>query len=57
MWKKKILHFGLPGYVYFDNDALGWAVPNALRLKALLGQKIKPLSEEAEALLRQRPLD
>ena len=57
MWKEKLLHFGLPGYVYFDNDALGWAVPNALRLKALLGQKIKPLSEEAEALLRQRPLD
>lgn len=57
MWKEKILHFGLPGYVYFDNDALGWAVPNALHLKALLGQKIKPLSEEAKALLKQRPLD
>ncbi len=56
-WAAKLKTWGLPGYVYFDNDALGWAVPNALRLKALLGQEAKPLPEEAVALLKGRPLD
>ncbi len=56
-WATKLKTWGLPGYVYFDNDALGWAVPNALRLKALLGQEAKPLTEEAAALLKGRPLD
>ncbi len=57
IWKEKLLGFGLPGYVYFDNDALGWAVPNALLLKNLLGQEAKPLPEDAKALLKGRPLD
>ncbi len=56
-WAEKLKAWKLPGYVYFDNDALGWAVPNALRLKALLGQKTKPLSENAEVLLKARPFD
>ncbi len=56
-WAERLRTWGLPGYVYFDNDALGWAVPNALRLKELLGQETKPLPEEAWAILRSRPLD
>ncbi len=56
-WAQKILSFKRPAYVYFDNDALGWAVPNALRLKELLGLPAKPLPEEALAILKTRPLD
>ncbi len=57
LWADRIRSWGLPGYVYFDNDALGWAVPNALRLKELLGQESKALGEEAMAILKSRPLD
>ena len=56
-WAEKIKGFGRPAYVYFDNDALGWAVPNALRLKELLGQSARPLPEEAWKILKTRPLD
>ncbi len=43
IWAQKILRWQRPAYVYFDNDALGWAPLNALELKQLLGQKTKPL--------------
>ncbi len=56
-WAQKIVSFNRPTYVYFDNDSLGWAVPNALRLKELLGQPAKPLPQEALAILKDRPLD
>ncbi len=56
-WAEKIKSFRRPTYVYFDNDSLGWAVPNALRLKELLGQEAKPLPEEAWAILKARPMD
>ncbi len=56
-WAEKLRKWNQPGYVYFDNDALGWAVPNALRLKELLGQHPPPLPEEAHAILSGRPLD
>ena len=36
-WKKKIHRWGLETYVYFDNDASGYAPKNALRLKAIMG--------------------
>jgi uncharacterized protein YecE (DUF72 family) len=35
-WADKLRAWGLPGYVYFDNDAQGWAPINALHLKSLL---------------------
>ena len=57
-WAEKIRDFGLKRvYVYFDNDSLGWAPENALRLKALLGLPTRPLPEEAQAELARRPLD
>ncbi|AEH45862.1 protein of unknown function DUF72 [Thermodesulfatator indicus DSM 15286] len=56
-WAEKLKAWGKPGYIYFDNDSLGWAVPNALRLKELLGQPAKKLPEEALAILKTRPLD
>lgn len=56
-WAEKLKEWNLPAYVYFDNDSLGWAVPNALRLKELLGQKAKPLPKEAWEILRTRPLE
>ncbi len=56
-WAEKIRRYQRPAYVYFDNDSLGWAVPNALRLKELLGLPAKPLPEEAWAILKTRPLD
>lgn len=36
-WKKKIHHWGLETYVYFDNDASGYAPKNALSLKEIMG--------------------
>ncbi len=56
-WAQKIKKWAKPTYVYFDNDALGWAVPNALRLKELLGQPVKGLPLEARELLKKRPRD
>jgi len=57
LWAEKISHFARPTYVYFDNDSLGWAVPNALRLKELLGLPARSLPEEALLILKTRPLD
>ncbi|OAG26782.1 DUF72 domain-containing protein [Thermodesulfatator autotrophicus] len=56
-WAEKLKAWHRPGYVYFDNDSLGWAVPNALKLKELLGLPVKKLPEEALAILKTRPLD
>ncbi len=56
-WAQKLKAWALPAYVYFDNDALGWAPANALELKRILGQPCKPLPPEAQALLKGRPLD
>ncbi len=56
-WAQKLKAWGLPAYVYFDNDALGWAPANALELKRLLGQPCKALPPEALALLKAQPLD
>ncbi len=56
-WAQKLKSWAIPAYVYFDNDSLGWAVPNALRLKELLGQPAKGLSDKAWELLKNRPLD
>ncbi|QJA05848.1 DUF72 domain-containing protein [Thermosulfurimonas marina] len=57
-WAERIRAFPVQRvYVYFDNDALGWAPENALRLKALLGLPVRPLPEEAWAELARRPLD
>ncbi|WP_456432865.1 DUF72 domain-containing protein, partial [Thermosulfuriphilus sp.] len=36
-WAEKIKRWGRPAFVYFDNDAEGWAPLNALRLKDILG--------------------
>jgi uncharacterized protein YecE (DUF72 family) len=36
-WKKKIHQWDLEAYVYFDNDASGYAPKNALRLKEIMG--------------------
>jgi len=56
-WAEKIRGFPVQKvYVYFDNDALGWAPENALRLKSLLGLPAKPLPEEAIKTLSRRPL-
>ncbi len=56
VWARKIRRFPVKRvYVYFDNDALGWAPENALRLKALLGLPAPPLPEEARELLKGRP--
>jgi uncharacterized protein YecE (DUF72 family) len=35
-WAEKIKKWSLDTYVYFDNDAMGHAPKNALRLKQLL---------------------
>jgi len=37
-WAERIAGFGVPAWVYFNNDREGFAVRNALRLKELLGQ-------------------
>ena len=36
-WIKKFLKSGLDTYVYFNNDAYGYAVKNAMALKKMLG--------------------
>jgi len=35
-WAKKIRNWGMPTYIYFDNDAKGFAIKNAKRLKEIL---------------------
>jgi uncharacterized protein YecE (DUF72 family) len=36
-WAERIAGFGVPAYIYFNNDWEGFAIKNALRLKELLG--------------------
>lgn len=36
MWAQKLKIWNKPAYIYFDNDFLGYAVKNALRLKELV---------------------
>ncbi len=57
-WARRIRGFPVKKvYVYFDNDALGWAPENALRLKRILGLPVRSLPEEALKILSRRPLD
>ncbi|WP_297058615.1 DUF72 domain-containing protein [Thermosulfurimonas sp.] len=57
-WSRKIRSFQVARvYVYFDNDALGWAPENALRLKELLGLPTRELPPEARQILAGRPKD
>ncbi|HQI00181.1 MAG TPA: DUF72 domain-containing protein [Deltaproteobacteria bacterium] len=37
IWAEKIESWGIDGYVYFDNDFMGYAPRNALRLREILG--------------------
>ena len=43
-WAERIAGFGVPAWVYFNNDWEGFAVRNALRLKELLGQPAPALA-------------
>ncbi|HWG55523.1 MAG TPA: DUF72 domain-containing protein [Gaiellaceae bacterium] len=36
-WAERVAGFGVPAYVYFNNDWGGYAIHNALRFKELLG--------------------
>ncbi len=57
-WARKIRGLAVKRvYVYFDNDALGWAPENALRLKKMLGLPARSLPEEVLKTLNRRPLD
>ncbi|OAQ20325.1 DUF72 domain-containing protein [Thermosulfurimonas dismutans] len=57
-WAEKIRAFSVQKvYVYFDNDSLGWAPENALRLKSLLGFATRALPEEVFKTLSRRPLE
>jgi len=35
-WAKKIRSWNMPAHIYFDNDAKGFAIKNAKRLKEIL---------------------
>jgi len=43
-WAERIAGFGVPAWVYFNNDWEGFAIRNALRLKELLGQPARALA-------------
>ena len=38
-WAERVAGFGVPAFVYFNNDWEGFAIRNALRFKELLGQE------------------
>ncbi len=55
-WAQKIRGYPVKKvYVYFDNDSLGWAPENALRLKKKLGLPAPELPLECWELLSRRP--
>ncbi len=57
-WARRIEELSVKRvYVYFDNDALGWAPENALRLRKRLGLPARSLPPEALKILQGRPLD
>lgn len=39
LWREKVESWGIDTYIYFDNDYMGYAPRNALRLKELLNRK------------------